>query len=123
MTNPYRGRSTKERKLAERVAREWAERRAAAEATEREVDLDRASAEAVEAWAREGTSKAANRFNAFDLQCSPAGPDAAIDGGPSAPAPGEPGGPADDRGVRRTRTGWRKILPGADDEAGSGGRR
>ena len=46
MTNPYRGRSTKERKLAERVAREWAERRAAAEATEREVDLDRASAEA-----------------------------------------------------------------------------
>ena len=82
-----------------------------------------AAAEAVEAWAREGTSKAANRFNAFDLQCSPAGPDVAGGDRPSAPAPGEPGGPADGQGVRRTRTGWRKILPGADDEAGSGGRR
>ncbi len=46
MTNPYRGRTTRERKLADKVAREWAERRAAAEVAEREVDLDRASAEA-----------------------------------------------------------------------------
>ncbi len=46
MTGPYRGRSTRERRLAEKVAREWAERRAAAEAAEREVDLDRASADA-----------------------------------------------------------------------------
>ncbi len=46
MTDRYRGRSTRERKLAEKVARDWAERRAAAETTEREVDLDRASAEA-----------------------------------------------------------------------------
>jgi transcription-repair coupling factor (superfamily II helicase) len=46
VTNPYRGRSTRERKLADKVARDWAERRAAAETTEREVDLDRASAEA-----------------------------------------------------------------------------
>jgi hypothetical protein len=78
-----------------------------------------AAAEAVEAWAREGTSRAANRFNAFDLQCNPAG-DAA---GPAAPAPGEPGGPADERGVRRTRTGWRKILPGGDREPDTGERR
>jgi len=42
----YRGRTTRERKLAEKVAREWAERRAAAEAIEREVDIDRVSAEA-----------------------------------------------------------------------------
>jgi transcription-repair coupling factor (superfamily II helicase) len=46
MTERCRGRSTRERKLAEKVAREWAERRAAAEATEHDVDLDRASAEA-----------------------------------------------------------------------------
>jgi len=46
MTNPYRGRTTRERKLADKVAREWAERRAAAEVSEREVDLDRASVEA-----------------------------------------------------------------------------
>src|SRR5512141_1365078 len=67
------------------------------------------TAEAVEAWAREGTSKAANRFNAFDLECNPAG---AADAGVTGPKPGEPGGPADDKGVRRTTTGWRKLLPG-----------
>ena len=78
-----------------------------------------ASAEAVEAWAREGTSKAANRFNAFDLQCSPAGA-VTSGGGPAGPAPGEPGGPADEHGVRRTRTGWRKILPGSEDDDESG---
>jgi PTH1 family peptidyl-tRNA hydrolase len=76
-----------------------------------------AAAEAVEAWAREGTSKAANRFNAFDLQCNPGA--AAV--GDAAPAPGEPGGPADERGVRRTRTGWRRILPGSGP--GTGDRR
>jgi PTH1 family peptidyl-tRNA hydrolase len=86
-----------------------------------------AAAEAVEAWAREGTSKAANRFNAFELQCSPGGdgPDG-VEGGPGggpAPKPGEPGGPADDHGIRRTRTGWRKILGGGDhDDAGKGRR-
>ena len=46
MSDRYRGRTTRERKLAEKVAREWAERRAAAEAREQQVDLDRASAEA-----------------------------------------------------------------------------
>ena len=63
-----------------------------------------AAADAVEAWAREGTSKAANRFNAFELQ-APA-PDEA------GPGPGEVGGPADESGVQRTRTGWRRILGG-----------
>ena len=60
------------------------------------------AADAVVAWAREGTSKAANRFNSFELQA----PAEALDG----PAPGEVGGPPDDSGVRRTRTGWRRIL-------------
>jgi transcription-repair coupling factor (superfamily II helicase) len=46
VSDRYRGRTTRQRNVAERVAREWAERRAAADATEREVDLDRASAEA-----------------------------------------------------------------------------
>ncbi len=46
MTDRYRGRSTRERRLAEKVAGEWARRRASAEAQERETDLDRASAEA-----------------------------------------------------------------------------
>ncbi len=82
-----------------------------------------ATAEAVEAWAREGTSKAANRFNSFELQCNPSGGDA---GAGPVPGPGEPGGPADDTGVRRTKTGWRKILGGTgdrdDDELGEGGK-
>ena len=46
MTDRYRGRTTRERKLAEKVARDWAERRAAAEAGEQQVDLDRASVDA-----------------------------------------------------------------------------
>lgn len=83
-----------------------------------------ATAEAVEAWAREGTSKAANRFNSFDLECNPTG---AADGGAAGPKPGEPGGPADEQGVRRTKTGWRKLLPGnaasGDADPGTGGGR
>lgn len=87
---------------------------AADEQTRLPILLD-AAADAVEAWAREGTSKAANRFNSFELQ-APA-PDEA------GPKPGEVGGPADDSGVRRTRTGWRRILGGrGEPETGEDGR-
>jgi PTH1 family peptidyl-tRNA hydrolase len=72
-----------------------------------------ASAEAVETWVRQGTSKAANRFNAWDLQ-APAAADAEDD--TDRPAAGEVGGPANADGVRRTKTGWRRILPGGDGE-------
>ncbi len=75
-----------------------------------------AAADAVEAWAREGTSKAANRFNAFELQAPPPGEDG---GGPK---PGEVGGPADEEGIRRTKTGWRRILGGDDGGPSDGGR-
>jgi PTH1 family peptidyl-tRNA hydrolase len=61
-----------------------------------------AAADAVEAWARDGVSKASNRFNAFELR--PADADRV------AP-PGEIDGPPDERGIRRTRTGWRKVRP------------
>lgn len=76
-----------------------------------------AAAEAIEAWARDGTSKAANRFNSFELQCPGEGD------GPAAgsPAPGEPGGPADEQGVRRTKTGWRRILGGDPDRGPDAG--
>ena len=73
----------------------------------------------MEAWAREGTSKAANRFNSFELQA----PAATTGEDEAAPKPGEVGGPADDTGVRRTKTGWRRILPGreaTDDDPGRG---
>ncbi len=68
-----------------------------------------AAADAVEAWAREGTSKAANRFNTFALR--PADSDRLA-------APGEVDGPPDGQGIRRTRTGWRRMLPGKKDDGG-----
>ena len=37
--------------------------------------------------------------------------------------PGEVGGPADTDGVRRTKTGWRRILPGGDEGGRSKGGR
>jgi PTH1 family peptidyl-tRNA hydrolase len=65
------------------------------------------SADAVEAWAREGTNKAANQFNSFQLR--PADADMV------AP-PGEVDGPPGTDGIRRTKTGWRKPRPAEDDE-------
>ncbi|HET7026264.1 MAG TPA: aminoacyl-tRNA hydrolase, partial [Candidatus Limnocylindrales bacterium] len=64
-----------------------------------------AAADAVETWAREGTSKAANRFNGFELR--PADEDRV------AP-PGEVEGPPDENGIRRTKTGWRKVRPATE---------
>ena len=61
-----------------------------------------AAADAVEAWAREGTSKAASRFNAFELR--PADEERSA-------APGEVEGPPGPDGIRRTKTGWRKPRP------------
>jgi PTH1 family peptidyl-tRNA hydrolase len=69
---------------------------------ERLDDLLDEAAEGVEIWAGEGTSKAANRSNAFELR--PA------DAARVAP-PGEIDGPPDSDGIRRTRTGWRRVLP------------
>jgi PTH1 family peptidyl-tRNA hydrolase len=61
-----------------------------------------AAADAVEAWARDGTGKAANRFNTFQLRAAD----------PSRlAAPGEVDGPPGPDGVRRTRTGWRRARP------------
>jgi PTH1 family peptidyl-tRNA hydrolase len=69
--------------------------------TERLDSLLDAAADAVEEWARHGTNKAANRFNNFELR--PA------DETRIAPA-GDVDGPPDDTGIRRTRTGWRRVL-------------
>ncbi len=65
------------------------------------------SADAVEAWARDGTNKAANQFNSFQLR--PADADMV------AP-PGEVDGPPGADGIRRTKTGWRKPRPVEDDD-------
>ncbi len=65
-----------------------------------------ACADAVEAWAREGTNKASNQFNSFQLR--PA------DTERLAP-PGEVDGPPGPDGVRRTKTGWRRLRPAKDE--------
>jgi PTH1 family peptidyl-tRNA hydrolase len=65
-----------------------------------------AAADAVEAWARDGASRASNRFNAFELR--PADADLV------AP-PGEIGGPPGADGIRRTKTGWRKVRAEAPE--------
>jgi PTH1 family peptidyl-tRNA hydrolase len=67
--------------------------------------LDEA-AEGVETWAREGTSRAANRFNTFELRPADA---------ERAAASGAIDGPPGPDGIRRTRTGWRR--PRAVDSA------
>jgi len=77
-------------------------------APEEKLRLDElldAAADAVEAWARDGTNKAANRFNSFELR--PADEDRV------AP-PGEVEGPPGPDGIRRTKTGWRKVRPSED---------
>jgi PTH1 family peptidyl-tRNA hydrolase len=66
-----------------------------------------AAADAVEEWVREGTNRAANRFNSFELR--PA------DDSRAAP-PGAVDGPPGPDGVRRTRTGWRRARPVEDPE-------
>ena len=61
-----------------------------------------AAADGIEEWARHGVNKAANRFNMFELR--PAESELL------AP-PGAVDGPPDANGIRRTRTGWRKVKP------------
>lgn len=90
--------------------------------------LDRvlaAAADALEDWAVDGASRAANKWNAWSLPAlEPAPGDArTVGGGPAALASGippEPGTPErsapDANGIVRTRTGWRKLLPGGGHE-------
>lgn len=77
----------------------------AADERQRLDELIDAAADAVEAWAREGTSRAATRWNPFELR--PADADRVAE-------PGAIDGPPDPSGVRRTRTGWRKARPAED---------
>jgi peptidyl-tRNA hydrolase, PTH1 family len=65
-----------------------------------------AAADAVEEWARHGTNRAANRFNNFELRPADQARIA---------APGDVDGPPDETGVRRTQTGWRRVLKRGDD--------
>ena len=66
-----------------------------------------AAAEAVETWARDGTSKAVNRFNTFPLRRPTR---------TGWPRPARSTGRPTRSGVRRTKTGWRRVLRREGDE-------
>jgi PTH1 family peptidyl-tRNA hydrolase len=80
-----------------------------------------AAADAVEDWAREGVSRASNRWNAWSFDDTSAaassGGEARRSGhGDTALDPRLVGGDLEHAevgpdGIRRTRTGWRKLLP------------
>lgn len=78
-----------------------------------------AAADAVESWGQLGPAAAANRWNAWRLEGTATPPAERGPGTPSAAGeetgaqaaePGEVGGPAGSDGIRRTRTGWRRML-------------
>ncbi len=84
-----------------------------------------AAADAVEDWTQDGAARAANKWNAWTLPVPDPAPGAAlpVGGAPAAlgsgvaPAPGTPERSAPDaNGVVRTKTGWRKLLPGGGPE-------
>jgi PTH1 family peptidyl-tRNA hydrolase len=90
-----------------------------------------AAADAVIDWARDGASRAANRWNAWQLHppeatAAPADTSAtgvgASDGDVGAPS-GDDAGMVGADGIRRTRTGWRKPLPSTGEPGGPSTRR
>jgi PTH1 family peptidyl-tRNA hydrolase len=77
-----------------------------------------AAADAVTDWAREGTDRAASRWNGWRAERSAPGPDDVpiAAGSPAGPERSVPG--AD--GIVRTRTGWRRLLPRGHAERPAG---
>jgi len=79
-----------------------------------------AAADAVETWAREGAARAASAWNAWHLPGPESGAGEA-DGGAVASADGPGDGAASPDGIRRTATGWRRVLrPGGAEPPGPG---
>jgi PTH1 family peptidyl-tRNA hydrolase len=66
-----------------------------------------AAADAVEDWARDGVSRAANKWNAWQ----PAERSAQEESTPSASDPPAENTIPDKDGIVRRRTGWRRLLP------------
>ncbi len=76
-----------------------------------------AGADAVEEWARLGTNKAATRWNAWALGEGSGAQTAEAKAGPSGDDVGAPVADGSDQdaatgqdGIKRTKTGWRKLL-------------
>jgi PTH1 family peptidyl-tRNA hydrolase len=76
-----------------------------------------AAADAVEEWARAGTNKAATHWNAWSLESADRADATEAGANRVEREDGGEAGTVDTEGIRRTRTGWRKILgwPGSGD--------
>ena len=92
-----------------------------AEQAHLELILD-AAADAVESWARRGPEAAANRWNGWKppLEAGREGEEVTPTAQRAAPAAGADETTPDADGVVRTRTGWRRLLPGARGHDGGG---
>jgi PTH1 family peptidyl-tRNA hydrolase len=79
-----------------------------------------AAADAVEDWARDGASRAANRWNSWTaedaVEAATPAPAARDAGQPDKPDKPEPE-PEPETGIVRRLTGWRKLLPRAERTA------
>ncbi len=82
-----------------------------------------AAADAVESWARRGPEAAANRWNGWKppVEAARDGEEATA-AGQATPAAGADEATPDAGAVVRTRTGWRRLLPGARGRDGGGPR-
>jgi PTH1 family peptidyl-tRNA hydrolase len=70
-----------------------------------------AAADAVEDWATQGAARAANRWNAWNLPVEPDNEgDAGVDADPAIVTEQQRADTAN--GITRSKTGWRKLLPG-----------
>ncbi len=80
-----------------------------------------AAAEAVEAWAREGRRRPPTDGTASGCRRRPPGT-RRTRAMPTGREGGRGGWTANSDGVRRTKTGWRRILPGGGDDEDDGGK-
>ncbi len=83
-----------------------------------DVVLD-AAADAVEAWARDGAARSANRWNAWRLpvttETQPSLPGSPGESPATPPSIPDGSSTPDADGIVRTRTGWRRLLPTGGD--------
>lgn len=88
----------------------------AAERRNLDAVLD-AAADAIQDWAGEGISRAANTWNSWGAApAEPAGSSELPGVAHGEPQPDPPAAVVGPDGIRRTRTGWRKLLPGTGPE-------
>ncbi len=87
----------------------------AAERRDLDVVLD-AAAEAIEDWARDGSARAANKWNSWQPVASEPAADSADPPEPGASSESPPEPQPDGSAIVRKSTGWRRLLPRIERE-------